>query len=274
MLIKILLIFLTTQIILLTKIQARNNKFIINIEHQKAKNFFVHNLTSNILKHIWKQNNSKNNICSILHGRDKPPTKDEINGNINITEEIKARIRTKVYMNFMQLTNTKLYDLEKDEIEYEGTGIKEIEEFLFKAKFNIPEIKEKKDRIWRARCAFDLFLLRIIVELYLALSETELNIIRNFNGELINYRLGGEEIINKINKWFDEFGILNKESYKLYENKYNGNIKIVLYNEEAKHRSCAYKLFVFRGFLEFALVMDQLINKTSSIKYGQIIKTR
>uniref|UniRef100_A0A1I8BE54 Uncharacterized protein n=1 Tax=Meloidogyne hapla TaxID=6305 RepID=A0A1I8BE54_MELHA len=271
---KILILLLINILLLLKILNVKSKKIIIKIERQKAKNFFIKNLTNNILKDIWKGQNNLNEICSALHGRDKVPTMAEIEGDIDINEENKCKENKNVYLNFMQMTKThiNIKDLEMKKMKYEGSGIKEIDELFSKIKLDIPTIKEKKGRIWRAKCAFDMFLLRVIVELYLSLSESEIEILRVYNDEQINYKIGGEKIINGINKWFNDFGEINKKGYKLFENNIKDNINIVIYNEQAKHRSCSFKLFVFRALLALAQIINQLprIHKANYEKQDEI----
>ncbi|CAK5047360.1 unnamed protein product [Meloidogyne enterolobii] len=76
-----------------------------------------------------------------------------------------------------------------------------------------------------------MFLLRVIVELYLSLAESNIEVRRVHHDKPVDYKNGGERIIDGINKWFEEFGGLNKEGYEVFENKIKNNIKIVLYNE-------------------------------------------
>jgi len=71
-----LILLILTNIFLLKLLNAK--EFIINLERQKAKDFFIKDLTKNILMDIWKGQAKLNEICSALHGRDKIPTIGEI----------------------------------------------------------------------------------------------------------------------------------------------------------------------------------------------------
>uniref|UniRef100_A0A915MYS1 Uncharacterized protein n=1 Tax=Meloidogyne javanica TaxID=6303 RepID=A0A915MYS1_MELJA len=210
---KKLILLILTNIFLLKLLNAK--EFIINLERQKAKDFFIKDLTKNILMDIWKGQAKLNEICSALHGRDKIPTIGEIDGDIDKKEEDKAKENTDVYLNFMHMTKTHIdiKDLESKRMKYKGSGIEKIDELFCKAKLDIPAIKEKKGKIWRVKCAYDMFLLRVIVELYLSL-ESKFELIRVLNDTPLDYKDAGERIIYGINKWFEDFGGLHREGYE------------------------------------------------------------